>query len=221
MPIDAIRIVGSNYPEQHIGLALANLSRNHVAHVDGIVGIGFGYDSCNAAVAVEAGGAARSGYIDNPRQANGMGAVGLDFVAIYGSSRLYRGLDHQANSALTLGTSPFSDSGREQHAEQTAILLADHLAIPFWQDDEDRCHVYVDFTPCDKCEPWLEARMEDWFVHCGVQLNNKADYRKVRVAAHRDLKKRWTEEAKKQRHLQQMAIGKSKRAAIMAKKRGQ
>lgn len=178
--------VGDHSPWRAIGEALYTLSRNHVVQFDGIVGIGFGFDNCNAAVAVDRVGATAAGYHDAPALAgNGAAINGLDFGAIYGSSRLYAGLDPVANGIVTPSNSPFSSSLLQQHAEQTAILVAQGLGIGFWASGEGYNHVYVDFTPCIFCDPWLRARGENWVVHYGIALAQKTDFTVKRKKVHR------------------------------------
>lgn len=199
-------------PVRHIGVALWTLSRNHVVQFDGLSGLGFSFGNCNAAVAVERHGALAHGYRDMPEAVGPGGDNGLGFAAIYGSSRLYAGLDPVANHFVTLGAGPFSSSPLEQHAEQTAILVARGLGVPFWTDGAGRCHIYVDFTPCVHCEPWLAARPEPWIVHYGVHLAQQLDFRRER-------KKHFTEVARERRLGARLSAQNQARAAAIKARR--
>lgn len=180
MTIVAMLKVGQAGPMRQIGIALFTMARQHIVEFDGQTGLGFSFGCCNAAVAVRHDAAALAGYRDTPEDV-GIGAVnGLDFAVIYGSSRLYRGLDHVANQHIERGNSPFASSQHRQHAEQTAILVAEGLHIPFWVRG-GCCHVYVDFTPCVRCHEWLsDIRDEDWIVHYNVNLQQKVEHTKLR-----------------------------------------
>jgi len=169
--------VNDDSPYQPIGVALANLSKSHITQFHGQRNLGIGFQSCNSAVAVRKSLAVEHGYLDTP-QALGMGGA-HGFYVIYGSSRLYTGLDVDFNAELLDPydmSAPFSSSPHEQHAEQSAITFAVSRRMPFWADIEGNNHVYVDFTPCKGCEPWLQDRPENWVVHYDVPLERKADH---------------------------------------------
>jgi Cytidine and deoxycytidylate deaminase zinc-binding region len=139
--------------EDRIGVKLWARSMHHWTRILGVNSIGVGYDSCNAAVAIDP----RPGTYDTEDK----------FSIIYGSSRLYSGIDPQYNAYAKItkaSCSPFSSSILEQHAEQTAIRTAEASGVPFWNHD-GHYHVYVDFNPCDNCEPWLEKHKAKWYVH--------------------------------------------------------
>lgn len=142
--------------QQQIGYALYVRCSNHFVNYLGQIGLSLGYDSCCAAVAIQA----HAQYDQTP----------LGFSAVYGNSRLFKGLDPDvpvgANPA-----SPFSSSLLQEHAEQTAILTAVNQGLPFWTDGGNNCHVYVDFNPCGNCGPWLHNRAESWWVHYHTNLN--------------------------------------------------
>ena len=123
------------------------------------LGIGLGYDSCCAAVAVAANGASASYGAPDP----------LGFRMVYGSSRLYQGLDPDVPQGPA-PNSPFSSSLNAEHAEQTAILAAANAGMTFWNDGAGHCHIYVDFNPCPNCYPWLVGRPENWWVHYHTNL---------------------------------------------------
>lgn len=204
MPIVSMHQVGTNYPTMAVGAALAHLSWTHVAQLDGVTNVGFGSQNCNAAVAVQRDDAYASGYQDNVFAA---GTINPPVVAVYGSSRLYGGLDPGFNATLfdpTQMNNPFSNSDEEQHAEQTAITFAEANGFSFWLDGGGNAHVYVDFTPCDKCEPWLRARAENWIVHYGQLLAQKSVFLKQRKERSRDIKTASREQAAADRKARQM-----------------
>ena len=147
--------------EDRIGNALCLQSMRHFTQFLGQRAIGYAYNACQAAVAI----AANANY--DPLAVNG-----LNFSASYGSSRLYRGLDPYFNQVQNPRCGPFSSSQREEHAEQTAIRTAINQGVAFW-DHNGHHHIYIDLSPCSNCEPWLENRDEDWFVHYYTPVNNQ------------------------------------------------
>lgn len=171
--------------DQRIGYDLLTASRLHWLQFDGHQGLGLGYDGCNAAVAIQ-DNAASASY---PRVD---AIIGTPFRVMHGTSRLYAGGDNDYNlerqathQAPAAPNRPFSNSLREEHAEQTAILGAIHRGLTFFSDQDNNNHIYIDFTPCENCDPWLRNRHENWVVHYRAQLANKAtsikerkDYRK-------------------------------------------
>ncbi|WP_310621747.1 hypothetical protein [Flexibacterium corallicola] len=172
---------GGNEFETSLGLRLESECNNHFREFLGHLGIGLGYGSCSAVVAL----APTSGY---PTISN------LDYLAageggacslIYGCSRLYVGLDHSYNqtrhNTLQLGCikAPFAFSSKEQHAEQTAILIAEKQKRPFFQH-EGCNYLYVDIPPCKGCGPWLQRRSETWVVFYGDSSITKASTSKKR-----------------------------------------
>ncbi|MBF5095266.1 hypothetical protein F1643_13125 [Azospirillum sp. INR13] len=158
-------------PQGSPGLALYAAATNHFVHFHGFRNLGFGYEACNAAVAVQK----RADLTSYP-----------NFSVCFGSSRLHTGLDPVFNTVSDdiNPRSPFASSQREQHAEQTAILIAcDQYAL--WTDQNGRCHIYVDYSPCENCEPWLENRMEDWVVYYRAALNLSSSMVKERKDTHK------------------------------------
>lgn len=214
MTVKAMYQVGENSKYKEIGEALARLSHNHVVNFDGQTKLSFSYGNCNAAVAVDRVGGIAKSYRDFPENLSMGGVIGSSFVAIYGCSRLYVGLDPQANSAFGIESSscnPFSSSRSEQHAEQTAILIAKSLDVPFWTSTDGACHLYVDFTPCKDCYPWLDQRTEDWIVHYAVELEKKATFASDRRKRHRRAAQTWQEEAKERRRADMLKQRKARR----------
>ncbi|MDQ6664160.1 MAG: hypothetical protein M3Z23_07185 [Acidobacteriota bacterium] len=122
----------------------------HFVNYLGHVGIGLGYDSCCAAVAIHT-------HVQYD-------ATTFGSSIMYGSSRLYKGLDPSVPAGPS-AAGPFSSSALQEHAEQSAILAAQGQGLTFWQDGGGRCHIYVDFHPCPNCVQWLQARPENWWVH--------------------------------------------------------
>lgn len=165
MPIYELRKVDLENPlgsEDLIGNRLCNRSMNHAIQFLGQRAIGLAYNSCNAAVAIEP---------DNVYDTVAIG--GRTFSVVYGSSRLYAGLDPSFNVIhKSAPKRTFSKSQFEEHAEQTAIRVADSQGLAFWRH-HGHTHIYVDFEPCDHCEPWLEDQDENWFVHYYASLKRQ------------------------------------------------
>jgi hypothetical protein len=151
----------------------------HFAAFMGQSGIGISYGSCNAAVAVQNNGMGfNHPYAPERNTINQMVnhnynalANSNGFAAVFGNSRLYTGLDPDYNLFNQNGsvTPPaaygrFSNSGHQQHAEQTAILEVQHRMLQFYQYG-GHCHIYIDLIPCNSCMRWLHARPESWYVY--------------------------------------------------------
>lgn len=158
-------------PQGSPGLDLYAAAKHHFVSFHGFKNLGFGYESCNAAVAVK-----KTAFL--PAFAN--------FSVCFGSSRLHAGLDPVFNgmSDDINPNNPFASSQREQHAEQTAILIG-KSQYGLWTDGNGRCHVYVDYSPCENCEPWLRNRPEDWVVYYRFPLNSSSEMVKERKDTHK------------------------------------
>lgn len=150
--------------EEFIGNALFNRSLMHAAQTLGHAGLGLSYQSCNAAVAVDIGGPYEH-----------VNVAGQNFAIVFGSSRLYQGLDPSLNAIHMhiSPTRPFSSSANEEHAEQTAIRVATAVGENFFQYGNHN-HIYIDLTPCPSCHAWLQQRPESWYVHYFSELNDQA-----------------------------------------------
>jgi hypothetical protein len=171
MAIIAQRLINFFAPadiEDHIGNALWLQSFGHFTQFLGLAGMGLSYNSCNAAVAIAPHAQYDQLAVPSP-------AGVLLFSALYGSSRLYTGLDPSFNNfhGHIAPANPFSNAHNEQHAEQTAIRTAENLGLPFWNHG-GHFHIYIDLDPCPVCGPWLQAHPANWFVHHFGQLNNQA-----------------------------------------------
>ena len=158
--------------QQQIGWALYQMCGNHFVNYLGQIGLSLSYDSCCAAVAI-----APNAQYD---------ACVHGFSVLYGSSRLFKGLDPDVASGPMAAGRTFSSSLLQEHAEQTAILTAVGQGLGFWADGGGINHIYVDFNPCVNCHPWLTNRPENWWVHYHTNLagprveltNEKKDDRK-------------------------------------------
>ncbi|HEX9887805.1 MAG TPA: hypothetical protein VGA70_15005 [Longimicrobiales bacterium] len=168
--------------EQEIGLALYNACMDHFVEFLGQRGLGLSYDSCAAAVAIRA----HRSYPALPDR---------DFAALYGSSRLFTGLDPDRARTRCRG---FSRSRDVEHAEQEAILNADGRGRAFWAHSGHH-HIYVDLEPCEDCEQWLEDRMENWYVHYTSSLRGSRRITLRRKRARSETFGRQVEPTKKQR----------------------
>jgi len=147
-------------------------------------GTGVGFLSCNSAVAVNRG--AIQYYWDGPR--NDMGINGIPFIAVYGSSRLYKSLDFDLTNALGFEPVPagrrYAQSSYEEHAEQVAIRFVREAANgSFWCDSDENFHIYVDFTPCDTCSEWFSRQPEKFVFHYSAELKQKNEFITARKAA--------------------------------------
>lgn len=146
--------------EQQIGRALCFSSMQHFTQFLGQTALGISYNSCNAAVAINLD--AEYGQVN----------LGIhQFSVLYGSSRLFSGLDPDyfvMHGAFP--TRPFSSSLLGEHAEQSAIRLADARNIGFFVYNGHN-HIYIDLTPCGNCHAWLQADPRSWYVHYFAQLN--------------------------------------------------
>ncbi len=160
-----VRIFVQNSVEDQIGVRLCLWSMMHFAQVLGHVGLGISYNSCNAAVAL----ALRAQY----DQVSLNGGAQL-FSVLYGSSRLYAGLDQDftAIHGFAAPGRPFSNSHLGEHAEQSAIRTAAGLGFQFYNYNNNN-HIYIDLTPCPNCTAWLVARPENWYVHYLAPLANQ------------------------------------------------
>ncbi|HKT28103.1 hypothetical protein [Dyella sp.] len=148
--------------EDQIGQALCHRSMAHFTQFLGQQALGFSYNSCNAAVAI-----AQNAAYDAVAVAGG-------FSVVYGSSRLYTGLDPDFNGVHVAAPGrPFSSSLLGEHAEQTAITVARAQGLAFLGHG-GHYHIYVDLIPCGNCNAWLVADPDNWFVHYFAQLNNQA-----------------------------------------------
>lgn len=166
MTIVAMQMVNLFAPatvEEQIGSALCTRSLMHAIQTLGQTGLGLSYNSCNAAVAIQIGG---------PYEHVNVGV--LNFSVLFGSSRLYQGLDPSFNAIhLNIApTRPFSSSLLEEHAEQTAIRIAVASGQAFLAYNGNH-HIYIDLTPCHNCHAWLTNRPENWYVHYLADLNNQ------------------------------------------------
>ena len=182
MPIFALRqIVNVLAPadnEDLIGFALYLAAQNHFVNFLGQTGLAFGYDACNAAVAI------------NPHaDYDGLAAAGANFSALYGTSRLFAGLDPDFNQIhVPAPGRPFSSSAHGEHAEQTAIRLVDGSGgVMTFLNHGGHFHLYVDLNPCPGCTNWLTNDPRQWFVHYRANLavqaplvREKKDFRKRR-----------------------------------------
>lgn len=165
--------VGEQSLYRSIGSGLRTLAFNHFVQFDGLRKIGFGYDCCNAAVAIENNEKSiEQGVTD--------GTNTEPFVALYGSSRMFTGMDPEYNlgrfgtrspTKEMIGTAHYASSKLLQHAEQTAIVGAEGRGLTFWTDQNGYAHIYVDFAPCRDCATWLDTeRTESWIVHYVAEL---------------------------------------------------
>lgn len=151
--------------EEEIGRALCLRSMQHFTQFLGQPALGISYNSCNAAVAIVSN--AQYGHVNL--------AGGQQFSVIYGSSRLYSGLDPDFNQlhANVAPARPFSSSLLGEHAEQSAIRVAVDHGIGFW-NHAGHNHIYIDLTPCGNCSAWLTSDPRNWYVHYFGQLNEQA-----------------------------------------------
>ena len=158
-------------PLGDMGERLADLCEEHFED-SYAKGSGVGYGSCCAAVPVTS--ISSQGWRQEwvARDAAG-------FSVVFGNSQMFRGLDHSNEARLIARNSSFIDEGNEhlirsnrnphanspleQHAEQSAILMAEYEKFAFYTIDH-LCFVYVDLAPCPSCRSWLERRPEEWYV---------------------------------------------------------
>lgn len=165
--LQPVALVPAN-DEEAIGRELFLSSFNHFSEFLGQPGIGLSYDSCNAAVAVNHIAVPGYGHVS-------LNAGAILFSVLYGSSRLYTGLDPDYN-ILHAGNiapgRPFSSSILEEHAEQTAIRMAETRHVPFWNHG-GHFHIYIVLSPCFLCHAWLLAHPGNWYVHYLAHLQNK------------------------------------------------
>lgn len=163
--------------EQQIGRALFDRCMAHFTQVLGQRGLGLSYSSCNAAVAVNLHAQYDQSSLNHGAQ---------QFSAVYGSSRLFSGLDPDFNALHAPSpTRPFSNSLAEEHAEQSSIRTAEYLHLPFWSYNNNY-HIYIDLTPCPNCDPWLRNRAENWYVHYFAPLATQSIAVKEKKDARRD-----------------------------------
>lgn len=151
--------------EEEIGLRLKEAALAHFSQYLGQRDLGFGYGSCTAAVAIVL-------HHDYDRK----DAQHLRFSILYGASQMYRGLDPDFNAMHGVNVAPtrfFSNSFREEHAEQSAIRTAAFLGRQFFAHNEIN-HIYVDFPPCPSCYAWLDNHAHHWWVHYSTPLNDQA-----------------------------------------------
>jgi hypothetical protein len=180
--IRQVNLKRRNDDEEEIGAQLCLASLMHFGSVLGQTGIGLSYQSCNAALAV------------NPKFGfPGTHAFGgSPFGIVFGSSRLYQGLDPVFNQVGNITNSPYSSSQREQHAEQSAILSAESEGCTLW-DHGGHAHLYVDFEPCPNCYPWLDDAPINVFVHYKEPLDNQSELIKKKKELRREQFGRITE----------------------------
>lgn len=173
--------------EDQIGQALFFSSMNHFTQFLGQPALGFSYNSCNAAVAV-----APTAAYDHVNVAGG-------FSVVYGSSRLYTGLDPDFNAVHGAAPGrPFSNSFLGEHAEQTAITVARAQGLAFMGCGGHH-HIYVDLVPCGNCNAWLTADPDNWFVHYFAQLNHQAPVVNYKKRSRRQTFGRQMEPARKKK----------------------
>ena len=102
------------------------------------------------------------------------------FNVLFGQSRLATGLDPDFNAFANARGDLYSGdrletarttrwfrslSTQNEHAEQTAILLAaNDPNIQFWSWGGMN-HIFIDYAPCSRCHEWLNARPDRWCVH--------------------------------------------------------
>lgn len=151
--------------ESRIGWELFFRCMSHFRQVLGQVRLGLSYGSCCAAVAMET----------NPSYDSVDLGGGERFSVLYGSSRLFSGLDPDFNrvhgdTGNIAPNRPFSNSRLGEHAEQSAIRTVRGLGLNFYEDPNLVRHIYIDLTPCGQCEPWLVADPGDWHVHYFTRL---------------------------------------------------
>lgn len=160
--LQQVKLINPATVEDQIGRALYLRSMHHFVQYLGHPGVGISYESCNAAVAVTPNAQYDQVSLNGGAQM---------FSVVYGSSRLYTGLDPDFNRVHQPAPGrPFSSSVLEEHAEQSAIRIALAQGLPFWMYN-GRCHIYIDLTPCDNCHVWLDNRGENWYVHYRVSLD--------------------------------------------------
>lgn len=141
--------------EEKIGYALYRHSFNHFTQFLGQPGLGLSYNSCNAAVAIN--------FNPNYDQVNTIPFCW--FSVVYGSSRLFTGLDPDFNAIHPPQPGrQFSSSLQGEHAEQSAIRVATAQGLAFWNHIGHN-HIYIDLIPCGNCDTWLRNRPENWYVH--------------------------------------------------------
>ena len=131
---------------------------------------GVGMNSCTAAVAVVGAGA---GY-KLPSFPTGMvNKAGQQAYVFCGSSQMFRGLVplNEFREEAPCRTCGFS--AREEHAEQMAIGLAEHYDLGFWEYPAGYCHLYVDYSPCEGCYPWLDERNENWIIYYSAEFGKR------------------------------------------------
>jgi deoxycytidylate deaminase len=178
-----VRQVNTNStdPPGRLGRFLRDQCLSHFTRVLGQTDLNLRYGACLAAVAVRPA-SDRSTLVTPDGQ-----LISL----VYGCSRLYAGLDPDFNAVdniteATKRTNAISASQRWEHAEQTAIRVAESLHFPFFEL-QGHCHLYVDFPPCNDCANWLtNVRTENWLVHTWSQSLDEQAQKQVSEA-----KKEW------------------------------
>jgi hypothetical protein len=135
---------------ENIGACLGRYCTAHFASVwDARADVGL--MSCNAAVAIE------------PHGSYDRLAPTFPASVVYGNSQVFKGLDPDFNASLYDTThGQFSNSDRQEHAEQVAYRVAENKR--FFRDGNRECHLFVELSPCPKCVDWLNQRPETWKV---------------------------------------------------------
>jgi len=179
MTIIAMRQINLLAPadfEDVIGNTLCLRSMQHFVQYLGQPAIGLAYNSCNAAVAI----APHAQY-------DQVALLGPLFSIVYGSSRLYSGLDPDFNTfhGNVAPGRPFSSSALGEHAEQSAIRVAVNQGLAFWTHLGHH-HIYIDLSPCANCGPWLHGRPENWFVHYFTPVGNQQPVVNIKRKYRRD-----------------------------------
>lgn len=158
------KLLDAQDPTHEIGRRLRDAVNNAVLPVmttnqnKKFMRAGVGKDSCTAAVLV----------------AEPTGSpVGIEGAnALCSTSQLFRGLAPLPDTFVTMPCMTCGRSDLGQHAEQMAIRIAETSHYTF-KLVGGCCHVYVDFSPCPGCEPWLRNRAENWVVWYSAHYTNQ------------------------------------------------
>ncbi len=190
-----VKTSGQFTDAEKIGNELYKKSLERFTQVLGQRNLGLSYLSCNAAVAINSNAIYDSVRLDNGNQ----------FSVVYGSSRLFTGLDNSFN-AFHQNIAPqgrtFSNSNYAEHAEQSAIRVVENLNLGFWADPTTgNNHIYIDLTPCDICTPWLRNHTGNWHVHYYTQLNEQGPIIKQKKQTRKEEFGRQMEPNKRQRQI--------------------
>jgi len=127
------------------GEQLAYSNWTQFGPVQGTPGIGLGFCSCNASIAIQT----------HPNYSSSHDGR---FDVVHGNSQIFRGLD-QDNPGPDQPSRMFASSPDEQHAEQMAVRVMQNQGgngVQPWMVG-NVCQVYIDIGPCPNCRQWLQS----------------------------------------------------------------